>query len=115
MTIGEQDRADVFTRNFFAGSPKSEQLLLNLMLLFMWFRLIYLFRYNTMFGTLWGIISRLLGTLVSYILFYFVEVFFFAVIAELAFRRLEKYNTFENSFYTLFYSGFGFFSYDDFE
>ena len=105
----------MFTRNFFAGSPKSEQLLLNLCLLAMWFRLIYLFRYNTMFGTLWGIISRLLGELISYILFYFVEVFFFAVIAELAFRRLEKYNTFENSFYTLFYSGFGFFRYDDFE
>ena len=81
----------------------------------MYFRFFYLFIYNTMFGTLLGILGRLLGTLMSYILFYFVEIFFFSMIAELAFRRLQLYNTFENAFYTLFYSGFGFFSYDDFE
>lgn len=79
------------------------------------FRLFYLFIYNTLFGTLWGIINRFLPELISYIMFYFVEVFFFGVIAELAFRRLQLYNTFENAFYTLFYSGFGFFDYDDFE
>ena len=115
LTIGEQTRADVYARNFFSGAPRMEELLLLSSLLTMSFRLFYLFIYNTMFGTLWGIVNRLLPTLLSYILFYFVEIFFFGVIAELAFRRLQLYNTFENAFYTLFYSGFGFFSYRDFE
>jgi len=81
----------------------------------MWFRLGYLLLYNTMFGTLWGIVNRLLPEFISYVCFYVVEVIFFSVIAELAFRRLEVYNTFDKAFYTLFYSGFGFFNYDDFE
>ena len=52
----------------------------------MWFRTIYLLIYNTMFGTMWGILQRLLPELVSYIQFYCVEVIFFAMVAELAFR-----------------------------
>ena len=60
----------------------------------MWFRTFYLLIFNTMFGTLWGIVNRLLPELLSYIKFYFVEVFFFAMIAELAFRRLAIYNNF---------------------
>lgn len=115
LTIGEQTRADIYCRNFFAGQPRMEELLLLSCVLAMSFRLFYLFIYNTMFGTLWGIVNRFLPELISYIMFYFVEVFFFGVIAELAFRRLQLYNTFENAFYTLFYSGFGFFDYDDFE
>ena len=81
----------------------------------MYFRFFYLFIYNTTFGTLWGIVNRLLPELLAYILFYGFEVFFFTVIAELSFRQLQQYNTFENAFYTLFYTGFGFFSYDAFE
>ena len=112
--IGDQTRADVYVRNFFLGAPRAEELLLLFCIGVIWFRLFYLMIFNTMFGTTWGITARLLPTLVSYILFYFVEVIFFALIAELAFRRLELYNTFDGSFYTLFYSGFGFFDYDDF-
>ena len=115
LTIGDQTRADVYTRNFFAGAPRYEELLLLLCMFGMYFRFFFLFIYNTMFGTLLGILGRLLGMLMSYILFYFVEIFFFSMVAEMAFRRLQLYNTFENAFYTLFYSGFGFFSYDDFE
>ena len=80
-----------------------------------YFRVFYLLIYNTMFGTLWGIINRLLPVLVSYIFFYAVQTIFFSVVAELAFRQLPLYNTFDNAFYSLFYSGFGFFDYDDFE
>mmetsp|Transcript_22877 Transcript_22877/g.28427 ORF Transcript_22877/g.28427 Transcript_22877/m.28427 type:complete len:322 (+) Transcript_22877:1220-2185(+) len=68
-----------------------------------------------MFGTIWGITQRLLPTLFSYIFFYFIEVIFFSLIAELAFRRLQLYNTFAAAYYTLFYTGFGFFNYNDFE
>ena len=115
LIIGDQTRADIYVRNFFLSAPKLEELLLLACIGAIWFRLIYLMVYNTTFGTTWGITARLLPTLVSYIVFYFVEVIFFALVAELAFRRLELYNTFDGSFYTLFYSGFGFFSYDDFE
>ena len=81
----------------------------------MYFRIFYLFIYNTMFGTLWGILARLLPTLLRYMQFYFIEVLIFSVISELAFRQIQMYNTTENAFYSLFYSGFGFFDYDDFE
>ena len=115
LTIGDQSRADIYTRNFYSGAPRYEELLLLACMGGLWFRTLYLLIYNTMFGTMWGILARLIPTLVSYILFYVVEVLFFTVIAELAFRRLQLYNNFQNAFYTLFYSGFGFFSYDDFE
>ena len=106
LVIGEQTRADVYVRNFFLGSPKLEELLLLFCIGVMWFRLFYLMVYNTMFGTTYGITARLTPTLASYILFYFIEVIFFALVAELAFRRLELYNSFDAAYYTLFYSGF---------
>jgi hypothetical protein len=81
----------------------------------MWFRVVYLLTFNTMFGTIWGIIRRLLPELFRYIKFYIVEVILFSLIAELAFRELQRYNTFERAFYTLFYSGFGFYNYSDFQ
>jgi len=75
-------------RNFFSGSSDFEEILLSFCITIIWFRFFYLFLYNTMFGTIWGITQRLLPTLFSYIFFYFIEVIFFSLIAELAFRRL---------------------------
>ena len=115
LVIGHQTRADVFCRNFFLGSPKGEEVLLLLCVCIIWFRLFYIFVYNTMFGTIWGITARLLPTLSSYIIFYLVEIVFFSMVAELAFRRLELFNTFSAAFYTLFYSGFGLYEFDNFE
>lgn len=115
LTIGDQTRADIYVRNFFSGSSDFEEILLAFCIAIIWFRFFYLFVYNTMFGTIWGITARLVPTLFSYILFYFIEIMFFSLVAELAFRRLELYNTFDRAYYTLFYSGFGFFNYADFE
>ena len=56
FTIGNQTRADIYARNFYSGAPKFEELLLLFMNIVIWFRVIYLLTFNTMFGTLWGII-----------------------------------------------------------
>ena len=108
-------RADTYARNFCNGSVLFETYLLIFAVMSMWIRAFYMLRYNEYFGRLTGIVTRLIPDLAVFFLFYLVEIFFFAMVAQQAFRRLEEFNTWERAYSTLFYASFGLFNFSVFE
>jgi hypothetical protein len=79
----------------------------------MWIRVFYFLRYNEYLGKFIGIIERIFKEVCLFFCFYIIQLIFFALIAELCFRRNENYNTAFIAFKTLFYASLGDFSFED--
>ena len=108
-------RANTYAVNFITGEVIAEQYLLVFCVMSLWARCFYMLRYNEYFGRLTGIVTRLIPDILGFFLFYLIEIFFFAMVAEQAFRRLDEFNTIQRSFATLFYASLGFFRFELFE
>lgn len=103
---GVDERAFIYVRNYHEWA----YLELGLLVIFtvsMWIRVFYLLRYNEFLGKLTGIVSRLLYDVIIFFCFYLIELMFFSLVAELAFRRIPAFNTATSAFKNLFYASFG--------
>ena len=74
-------RADIYARNFAAGTVWFEEYLLIFCVMSLWIRAFYMLRYNEYFGRLTGIVARLIPDVVVFFLFYLIEIFFSAMVA----------------------------------
>jgi len=112
--LGAEKRTYIYCRNFVEGAPWLEIALLIFCTVSLWIRVFYLLRYNEYLGKLSGVVQKLLKDLIIFFMFFLLEVLFFAVVAELAFRRVETYNSTWAAYETLFYATFGQFDFTDF-
>lgn len=110
--IGNETRAVIYARNYYGGII-SEDALWICCIVILWVRVFYFLRYNEFMGKFLGIVERLLYDVALFFCFYVLELIFFALIAELCFRRLTDYNTSFKAFKTLFYASMGQFSFDE--
>ncbi len=73
----------------------------------MWVRVFYMLRYNEYLGKLTGVLEKLLYDIFVFFCFFLLEVLFFSAVAQLAFRKVDQYNTILQAFKNLFYASFG--------
>jgi hypothetical protein len=112
--LGEDYRAEVMATNFTTNHPNREIWLLIFCTVSMWIRVFYMLRYNQYLGKLSGVLEKLLYDIAVFFCFFLIEILFFAAVAELAFRKVDNYNTFLKSFRNLFYASFGQFNFEVF-
>jgi hypothetical protein len=91
--LGSDYRAQVYAVNFTQGAPDREMWLLILCTISMWVRVFYMLRYNEYLGKLTGVLEKLLYDIFVFFCFFLVEVLFFSAVAQLAFRKVDQYNT----------------------
>lgn len=72
-------------------------------------------RYNEYLGKLTGVLEKLLYDIFVFFCFFLLEVLFFSAVAQLAFRKVDQYNTILQAFKNLFYASFGQFSFAQFQ
>jgi len=65
-------------------------------------------------GKLSGVLERLLYDIVVFFGFFLLEVVFFSGLADLAFRKVDSWNSMLKAFRNLFYASFGQFNFDVF-
>jgi hypothetical protein len=85
--IGDETRAMIYIRNYYGGIV-SEDVVWILCLIILWIRVFYFLRFNEWMGKFVGVVERLLFDVALFFCFYIIELCFFALVAELCFRRL---------------------------
>ena len=79
-------RATTYAINYTQTYPQREIWLLIFCSTTLWIRVVYLMRYNEYLGRITGILDKIAYDMLIYFSFFLVEVLFFALIAEQAFR-----------------------------
>ena len=67
------------------------------------------------FGRLWGVISKILSTLVVYFCFYLVQIMIWAAIVQLSFSRMDQFHRFADALKNMLYASVGNFDFTIFE
>ena len=111
--LQKETLATIYTRNYMRGEYLSEDALWICCIVVLWVRVFYFLRYNEFMGKFIGIIERLLWDVCLFFGLYILNLAFFALIAQLCFRKLDNYNTSSKAFKTLFYCSLGEFSFDE--
>lgn len=111
--IKNKDRAMIYVRNY-VGSPYiHEEALWVILIVIMWVRVFYYLRYNEYLGKFITVVERIVKEVCLIFIFYIIQLIFFALIAELCFRRNDNYSSAFVAFKTLFYASLGQFSFED--
>ena len=108
-------RAEVLATNFSNNHPNRVIWLLIFCTVSMWIRVFYMLRYNQYLGKLSGVLEKLLYDMIVFFGFFLIEILFFSGVAELAFRKVDSYNSMLKSFRNLFYASFGQFDFEVFK
>jgi hypothetical protein len=111
--IKNKDRAMIYVRNY-VGSPYiHEEALWVILIVIMWVRVFYYLRYNEYLGKFITVVERIVKEVCLIFIFYIIQLIFFALVAELCFRRNDNYSSAFVAFKTLFYASLGQFSFED--
>lgn len=86
-------RAIVYARYFITNKYISEEALWVICIVIMWIRVFYFLRFNEFMGKFIGIVERLFKEVLLFFVFYIIQLIFFALIAELCFRKPTDYNS----------------------
>ena len=105
--IANKERGMIYVRNY-VGSPYiHEEALWVILIVIMWIRVFYFLRYNEYLGKFITVVEKIVKEVCLFFVFYILQLIFFALIAELCFRRNDNYNTAFVAFKTLFYASLG--------
>jgi hypothetical protein len=103
----------IYVRNY-VGSPYiHEEALWVILIVIMWVRVFYYLRYNEYLGKFITVVERIVKEVCLIFIFYIIQLIFFALVAELCFRRNDNYSSAFVAFKTLFYASLGQFSFED--
>ena len=110
--IASETRAMIYCTNYLENNV-SEDAIWIVCIVILWVRVFYFLRYNEFMGKFIGVVEKLLYEVALFFVFYILNLVFFALIAEICFRRLSDYNTTGQAFKTLFYASLGQFNFDE--
>ena len=103
----------IYVRNY-VGSPYiQEEALWVILIVIMWIRVFYFLRYNEYLGKFITVVEKIVKEVCLFFIFYILQLIFFALVAELCFRRNQNYNSAFVAFKSLFYASLGQFDFED--
>lgn len=103
-------KQNIFCRNYSLNTIKQDHVAI-LGVIFLWLRIVNFFRYNEYLGKFVGVVKNLISEIFLFFVLYLINLLVFALFAEISFADIPDYNSFGNSFKTIFFASFGTFDF----
>ena len=108
----------MYLRTYMSREPYlrvMERFLLVMCAVSLWCRVVYMLRYNMFMGRLWGVISKVLGTLIVYFCYYLVQIMIWSAVVQLSFPRMDEFHRYSEAMKNMVYASLGNFDFAIFE